>query len=99
MKIIIRGRNQGKTELLVNWVLGGRSIGEKRVLLVCSLEELYRLRVKYGLRDEELYTIGQWQESSRYGKGKVKVAIDNVELGLAQIIRNVEMISLTETGE
>jgi hypothetical protein len=99
MQTIIRARNQGKTSILATWVKEGRAVGEKRVLLVANTVELYRVRTKYGLVDCEVSTISQWLETSRYGKGKTKIAIDNLELAIETVIKNVEMVSITETGE
>lgn len=91
MKILMRGRQQGKTHELIEWVLEGVKTDSypnwSRVLLVHNLQEADRLRGFHGqpLDYRQVFTYDEWS-GGRIGKIPVLIAVDNAEFYLQRML-------------
>jgi len=89
MRVIVNGRQAGKTHALVQWVKEGEQTdsypGWTRVILTHSLEEAQRLRNLYDLEYRQVFSMGEWK-NARLGRKPVDVAVDNVDMILAHMI-------------
>ena len=90
MEVVHKGRGEGKTEELVEWVKRGVATTSypywSRVLLVHSLDAAQRIRVqgnKYGLDYNQVFALREWA-NARLGILPVEIAIDNVEFLIQQ---------------
>lgn len=85
MKVIVNGRQSGKTFRLIQWVKEGFETtsypGWTRVLLTHSLDEAQRLRAQYDLEYRQVFSVSEWQ-TARLGREPVEIAVDNADLVL-----------------
>lgn len=89
MRVIVNGRQAGKTYALMKWVKEGEKTdsypGWSRVLLTHSLAEAQRLRTLYDLDYRQVFSISEWK-TARLGRKPVDVAVDNADMILAHMI-------------
>lgn len=89
MRVIVNGRQAGKTHALMKWVKEGEETdsypGWSRVILTHSLEEAQRLRTLYDLDYRQVFSVNEWK-NARLGRKPVDVAVDNADLILAHMI-------------
>ena len=85
MKVIVNGRQSGKTYTLVQWVKEGEQTdsypGWSRVILTHTIDEANRLRTLYDLDYRQVFSVGEWG-SARLGRKPVEIAVDNADLVL-----------------
>lgn len=90
MKVIVRGRQAGKTHDLVQWVKQGEETdsypGWSRVILTHSIHEAERIRSLYELDYRQVFSAEEWK-TARLGRRPVQIAVDNAELVLASYLR------------
>lgn len=103
MKVIVRGRQAGKTYDLVQWVKQGDETnsypGWSRVILTHSIAEAERIRDLYDLDYRQVFSAEEWR-TARLGLKPVEVAVDNAELILASYLRNYPtQIAMTGSTE
>ena len=91
MKVIVRGRQAGKTYDLVQWVKQGEETnsypGWSRVILTHSIAEAERIRGLYDLDYRQVFSAQEWR-TARLGRRPVEIAVDNAEIILASYLRN-----------
>lgn len=89
MKVIVSGRQAGKTYALVQWVKGGEQTdsypGWSRVILTHNLVEAARLRAIYDLDYRQVFSVEEWR-GAHLGKKLVEVGVDNADLVLSSYI-------------
>ena len=85
MKIIVRGRQAGKTYDLIQWVKEGEETdsypGWSRILLCHSLDEAQRIRTQYDVDYRQVFSVSEWQ-NARMGRKSIEIAVDNADLVL-----------------
>lgn len=99
MKVIVNGRQSGKTYQLIQWVKDGEKTdsypGWSRILLCHSLDEAQRLRTQYDLDYHQVFSVDEWRHA-RKGRKPVEVALDNADLVLGMLLGQMPAcISLT----
>lgn len=86
MKVIVSGRQAGKTYALVQWVKEGEQTdsypGWSRVILTHSILEAARLRADYDLDYRQVFSVAEWQKA-HLGRKLVEIGVDNADLVLA----------------
>lgn len=89
MKVVVNGRQSGKTFQVVQWLKEGVETdsypGWSRVLLCHSIEEADRLRKDYDLDYRQVFSVREWQ-GAHLGRKPVEVALDNADLVLAHLL-------------
>jgi hypothetical protein len=101
MEIYTAGRQQGKTTYLIDWVREGIKTDSypfwDRVILTYSIQEADRLRRKYKLDYNQVYSTIEWTRS-HIGPKPVKLAIDNADILLSEMFgRNtVDIATFTQ---
>jgi len=103
VKVIVNGRQSGKTYALVEWIKEGEETdsypGWSRVLLCHSLEEAQRIRKLYDLDYRQVFGVSEWK-TARIGRKPVDIAVDNVDLILASYLGQYPaQIAMTGTTE
>ena len=97
MKIVVWGRQNGKTTAAVNWVKEGTVRKEwpgwTRTLLVPDVHAAALLRRRYGLDEGQVMSWHEWR-GARAIKRDVEVGIDNAEVMLAEIIGRYNHLGL-----
>lgn len=99
MKVIVNGRQSGKTYALVQWVREGVATdsypGWSRVILTITINEAERLRRDYELDYRQVFSVNEWQ-TARIGRKPVEIAVDNADLVLASYLgQHPAQITLT----
>lgn len=99
MRVIVNGRQAGKTYALVQWVKEGEETdsypGWSRVILTHNLEEAARLRAQYDLDYRQVFSVVEWQHA-RLGRKPVEVALDNADITLAHLLGQMpSLVSMT----
>lgn len=99
MKVIVNGRQAGKTYALVQWVKEGEQTdsypGWSRVILTHNIDEAQRLRQQYDLDYRQVFSVPEWQHA-RLGREPVEVALDNADITLGHLLgQSPSLISLT----
>lgn len=92
------GRRSGRTTRILEWLREGERLGEKRVMIVHSIQEASRLRKI--VEEEEGNSIERWQihalvDNPSLGKRYSEVAIDNLELILPRFAAPITLITAT----
>ena len=89
MRVIVNGRQAGKTYALVQWVKEGEQTnsypGWSRVILTHTIDEAQRLRGLYELDYRQVFSVSEWR-TARLGRRPVDVALDNADLVLASYL-------------
>jgi phage terminase large subunit-like protein len=105
VRVIVRGRQAGKTYALIEWVKEGDKTksypGWSRILLCHSLDEAQRIRTdpRYGLDYHQVFAVSEWR-TARLGHKPVEIAMDNVDLVLASFIGQApSQISITGSAD
>ena len=103
MKVIVNGRQSGKTHTLVEWIKEGEETdsypGWSRILLCHSLEEAQRIRQLYDLDYRQVFAVSEWK-TARMGRKPVDIAVDNVDLILTSYLgQHPAQIAMTGTTE
>lgn len=100
MRVIVNGRQAGKTYSLVQWVKDGEETdsypGWSRVILSHTLAEADRLRRLYELDYRQVFSVEEWR-SARLGPKRVDIAVDNADLVLATYLQQMPS-ALSITG-
>ena len=103
MKVIARGRREGKTHALIEWVKEGEETdsypGWSRVLLCHSLEEAQRIRTQYDLDYRQVFAVNEWK-TAHLGHEPVEVALDNADIILTSLLGQwITCIAVTGSAE
>lgn len=100
MKVIVNGRQAGKTYTLVQWVKEGERTDSypfwSRVILTHNIADADRLRKDYDLDYRQVFSIGEWG-SARLGPRSVELGLDNVDLLLQRMLGQMPSV-ITATG-
>lgn len=107
MEALIKGRQEGKTTALMEWVMGGHKIhrypGWSRIAIVIDMSMYEFVKGQWWGRMEDFsHRVFLWDEFSGnqnfWGSG-TEVRIDNLDLLLMRIIPGVKVTGFTMTGE
>lgn len=111
MKLLFMNRQRGKTTRLMKWLFQAERREAfpywNRIVLVHSVSERDRIIREFGrgnevltkVLKEQVHVWSDWQKKS-HGATKVQIAIDNLDLILAQMFRSdIGMIALTKTPD
>lgn len=103
MRVVVGGRQAGKTHRLVEWVREGQRIeqwpGYSRVLLAIDVREALRLRDEYNLDPRQITSVEDWRTRAGHVLDhQVEVAIDNLDIWLENMLRQrIAVVSATGT--
>lgn len=104
MKVIARGRLEGKTSEIVKQFIKCFEAGEKCELLVMNEQEKGRIIAEYKLTDKVVFCISSFQRShpkeSLCGKGSdTKIFIDNADYLIQQLYNPFTVAAISVNAE